>query len=95
MTRVIVPVKGRILVQLGASEWGDIPVPEKTFDSVTNGVVIKVHPDDEKEYGDWVGEQAYWKLYKDDLRVATLPDGGKLAIILISDIDGTSYEGEQ
>lgn len=92
MQRVIEPVKGRILVKLGASEYGNIPVPEKTYDSVTSGEIIKINPEDEHDYGNWVGRTGHWKQFKDDLRVATLPTGEKLAIILISDVDGTSHE---
>jgi hypothetical protein len=92
MTRVIEPAKGRVLVKLGASLYGDIPVPPKDYDSSTYGLIIKVNPEDEKEYGKWVGRIGYWKLYKDDLKISDELGGDKIAVIPISDVDSTSYE---
>ena len=92
MTRVIEPTEGRILVQLNASKYGDVPVPEKTYDTVNEGVVIAINPNDKEWYSWMVGRTAHFRDYKDELRVATTADGKKLAIILISDVDGTSYE---
>lgn len=91
MTRVIEPEQGRVLVKLAVSEYGAIPVPEKTYDSVTSGLIISINPKD-SDYSYLLGRKGYWRLYKDELRVGTLPTGEKLALILISDIDGTSQE---
>lgn len=93
MTRVIEPVSGRILVKLGVSEYGDIPVPEKTYDSITYGEILKVHPDDNID--SWVGMTGHWRLYMDDLRVATLPTGEKLALILLDKVDGISHDDDK
>lgn len=92
MQRVIEPEEGRVLVRLDTSEYGAIPVPEKTYDSVTSGVILSVNEKDKEKYDYLVGRKGYWKLYRDDLRVAVLPTGEKLALILINDIDGTSKE---
>lgn len=97
MQRVIEPEKGRVLVKLDTSEYGDVPVPEKTYDSVVSGEIIKTSKYDKTWYGKrkykhLIGRKGYWRLYKDDLRVARLPSGEKLALILIKDIDGTSEE---
>ena len=89
MQRVIEPAKGRVLVKLGASDYGDIPVPPKDFDSSSYGVIVKVNPEDEHDYGHWVGRVGYWKKFKDDLR---LPEEDKLVLMPINDVDGTSYE---
>lgn len=81
-----------MLVRLETSEYGAIPVPEKTYDSVTSGIILSVNSNEESEYGYLIGRKGYWKLYKDDLRVGTLPSGEKLALIQINDIEGTSEE---
>lgn len=81
-----------MLVRLDTSEFGAIPVPEKTYDSVTKGIILSVNSKDENEYGYLVGKRGYWRLYKDELRVGELPTGEKLALILINDIEGTSEE---
>ncbi len=91
MTRVIEPTKGRILVKLDASKYGNVPVPEKTYDTVNSGEVVKIHPDDLKEYQDWIGKAVFFRDYMDDLRVAVLADGEKLALIKIDNVEGTSY----
>lgn len=92
MQRVIQPQEGRVLVRLDTSEFGAIPVPEKTYDSVTSGAILSVNSKDEDKYGYLVGKRGYWRLYKDELRVGVLPTGEKLALILINDIEGTSEE---
>lgn len=92
MTRVNEPTKGRVLVKLGASDFGDIPVPPKDYDSSTYGLIIKVNPEDEEEYGKWIGRIGYWKKFKDDLKISDEIGGEKLAVILIDDVDNTSYE---
>lgn len=91
MQRVITPEQGRVLVKLDTSEYGEVPVPEKTYDSVTSGTILAINEND-VDYQYLVGRKGYWRLYKDDLRVAKLPTGEKLALILIKDIDGTSEE---
>lgn len=81
------PTKGNILVELSASEWGDIPVPEKSHDSLTYGKVISVSKS-EVEKNDWlVGRTAYWRKYRDDARI-----GENMCFIEVKDIMGTSYE---
>jgi len=92
MTRVIEPAKGRVLVKLGASAYGEIPVPPKDYDSITYGLIVKVSEEDEKEYGNWVKKIGYWRKYKDDMRVEVIEGGDSLALIDIIDIMGTSYE---
>lgn len=92
MTRVVEPTKGRILVKLGVSEYGDIPVPPKDYDSITWGLIVKVHPDDEKEYGKWVGKFGHWKKFMDDLRIDSVVGNETLALIPIDKVDGLSYE---
>lgn len=94
MTRVIEPLPGRVLVKLGVSAYGDIPVPPKDYDSLMEGIIIKVSRPDEEIYGYLVGRIGHFKKYKDDLVVGTTAEGGKLALIPIQDIDGTSYEEE-
>jgi len=92
MTRVIEPSVGTVLVKLAVSEHGDIPVPEKNHDSITNGTILAVHPDDKEKYGDLVGRTGYWRLYKDDLRIDARVGAEKLCLIEIKDILGSSYE---
>jgi len=95
MQRIIEPEKGRVLVKLGVSKYGAVPVPEKTYDTVNEGEIIEVNPIDRKEWGYLVGRIGYFKDYKDELRVVTLPTGEKLALIPINDIDGTSYDDDK
>lgn len=92
MTRVIEPTQGRVLVKLGVSEYGNVPVPPKDYDSITYGVILKVHPNDEKEYGFLIGRTGHWKKFMDDLRIEGLVGEEKLALIPIDKIDGTSYD---
>ena len=84
---IIEPTKGTVLVELGTSEWGDIPVPEKAHDSLTWGKVVAVNESETKEYGWMVGRNAHWRKYKDDARVDRTS-----CFIEIKDILGTSYE---
>ena len=92
MTRVIEPTKGRVLVKLGVSEYGDIPVPPKDYDSITWGLIIKLNSEDEKQYSSWVGKYGHWKKYMDDLRIGEMAGKETLALIEISKIDGISWE---
>jgi hypothetical protein len=92
MTRVIEPEKGRVLVKLGVSKYGNVPVPEKTYDTVNEGEIIAVNEIDRESWGYLVGRTGHFKDYMDDLRVATLPTGKKLALIRIDNIEGTSYD---
>ena len=92
MQRVIEPEQGRVLVKLGTSKYGDVPVPEKSYDTVNEGEIVAVNPDDEELYSRLVGRTAFFRDYKDELRVGELPTGEKLALILINDIEGTSPE---
>lgn len=92
MTRVIEPTRGRILVKLGVSNFGDIPVPPKDYDSIIEGVILKVNPEDEKKYGHWVNQVGYWRKFMDDMRVATLSDGSQLAIVDIDKVMGIAHE---
>jgi len=91
MQRVITPEQGRVLVKLDTSEYGEVPVPEKTYDSVTSGTILAINESD-TDHQYLVGRRGYWRLYKDELRVAKLDTGEKLALILINDIEGTSEE---
>lgn len=92
MTRVIEPAKGRVLVKLGASNYGDIPVPPKDYDSITYGLIVRVNEQDKEEYGAWVNKIGYWRQFKDDMRVEVSEGGESLALVDINDIMGTSYE---
>ncbi len=89
MTRIIEPTKGNILAKLSTSEYGDIPVPEKDYDSITWGTVVATNEEDKEEYGYLLGRQAYWRRFKDDCRIA---DEKTLVLIEINDILGSSYE---
>jgi co-chaperonin GroES (HSP10) len=83
---IIEPMRGTVLVELGTSEWGDIPVPEKSHDSLTWGKVVAVNEDDKEAYGFLQNRNAHWRKYKDDARV-----DNNYAFIEIKDILGTSY----
>ena len=92
MTRVIEPTKGRVLVKLGVSEYGDIPVPPKDYDSITWGLIVKLHPDDVKEYGHWVNKFGHWRKFMDDMRVDFSSGSENFALVDIDKIMGISYE---
>jgi len=91
MTRVIEPTQGRVLVKLGVSEYGNIPVPPKDYDSITWGLIVKVNPAD-KEYSGWVGKFGHWRRFKDDMRVDFSSGNENFALVDIIDIMGISYE---
>lgn len=92
MTRVIEPTKGRVLVKLGASNYGDIPVPPKDYDSITYGLIIKVNELDKEQCGEWLNKIGYWRQYKDDMKVEVTEGGESLALIDINDVMGISHE---
>lgn len=69
------------------SEFDNIPVPEKDYDSMTWGTILAVNKNDEADYGFLVGRQAHWRKFKDDCRV-----GKNDVLIEIKDILGSSYE---
>jgi hypothetical protein len=79
------PQPGWALVSIAASEWGDIPTPQKTYDSVTSGEILEIHPSDQPEYGDLVGHVGHWAKFKDDIRFGTF------SFVKLSDIAGISY----
>lgn len=85
---IIRPREGVVLVKLAASNYGDIPMPEKSYDSITNGVIVATNPKD-TESDFQVGDSGFWRLYKDDCRV-TGDNDEKLALINITDILGTA-----
>lgn len=85
-------MKGRVLVKLGTSEYGDIPVPPKDYDSITYGEIVGVCPEEKAEYGYLVGRTGHWRRYLDDMRVAVIDGGESLALIDIKDIMGTSHD---
>lgn len=87
----IEPQTGRVLVELATSNYGDIPMPEKSYDSITSGKIITVNTEDIVAgfQVDWVGRTGYWRLYKDDCRVEG-PNGEKLALIEVNDVMGLS-----
>jgi hypothetical protein len=84
----VVPQPGVALVKLPVSDYGAIPVPERSHDSLTWGTVISLHEDD-KKYEYLIGRTAYWRKYKDDARVK---GDDKLVFIEINDILGSSYD---
>jgi co-chaperonin GroES (HSP10) len=90
---ILEPESGSVLVELGISEFGNIPVPEKQHDSMTWGKVIAVNEmDTDKEY--LIGRIAFWRKYKDDARVPdAIAEGKRYVWIQIEDILGTAYEG--
>lgn len=83
------PEPGTVLVKLAESEFGNIPVPTKAYDSLTWGLVVKLNSaDTTKTYLE--NRIAYWRKYKDDARVPET----KFALIEIKDILGSSYESD-
>lgn len=80
----IEPAEGVVLVEL-IKEFGDIPTPEKSHDSLTSGKIVSVNKADE-DYNSRIGQIAHWRKYVDDAR---LP--GNLCFIDIKDIKGFSY----
>ncbi len=85
----IEPMPGVILVELPASEFGDVPTIAKSHDSMTYGKVLAMHElDKEEQY--LLGRVAYWRKYKDDARIPHT----QYALIEISDILGSSYDTE-
>lgn len=88
---MITPQAGVVLVALSASNYGAVPLTEKTtFDSITSGTIIAISPLDEKDLTFKVGDMGYWRQYKDDARVKG-DKGEKQALIEIKDILGTSH----
>lgn len=85
----IEPNKGVVLVELSASNYGNVPLAQKKFDSITSGIIIAFNKDDAFEYSDWLNRTGHWREYKDDARVKG-PSGEKCAFIEIKDILGTS-----
>lgn len=88
MSTVITPMPGVALVQLGASEFGNVPVPEKAHDSMTSGIVVGMNPSD-SNWKDLMGKTIYYRKFKDDARIN---GKDKLVLIEISDILGSSYD---
>jgi len=75
------PEPGIALVKL-IPKYSGIKAPEKTYDSIMEGTIIKINKDDEsKSY--MIGKIGYWRQFKDDLR---LTDG--FAFIELKDIFG-------
>lgn len=83
---------GTALVSLGASNFGDVPVPEKSHDTITWGTIIKLNKEDEKQYGYLLNREGYWRAYKDDAKIDPHVGQKKLCLIDIKDILGSSYE---
>jgi len=83
---MIKPALGIVLVELPNSNYGSVPFPEKSYDSVTYGTIVAVHPDDDQSL---LGKTEYHRLFKDDCRVKG-DNGEKQALIEIADIMGTS-----
>lgn len=83
-------MKGTVLAKLSASEYGDIPVPEKDYDSITWGTVVELNKDD-ADYDYLLGRQIYYRRFKDDARIAF---DKTLVLIEIKDILGSSYDEE-
>ena len=93
------PEPGIALVKL-IPKYSGIKAPEKSYDSIMEGEIIKVGYD-AKEYGVdkepklvstkayLVGRIGYWRQFKDDLRLTD-----DYAFIEIRDILGTSERGE-
>jgi hypothetical protein len=86
---IIEPSDGVVLVELAASNYGDFQLPEKSYDSISYGVIVAISPVPGLAK-DWIGRTAYWRMYKDDCRL-TDDNDRKLALIEIKDILGTSY----
>lgn len=88
MMIMIEPQTGVVLVELATSNYGDIPMPEKSYDSITSGKIIAL-PEHNVTMQFKIGDIGYWRLYKDDCRVEG-PKGEKLALIEVKDILGVS-----
>ena len=86
----IKPFPGVVLVELDASNYGNIPMPEKSYDSITEGTVIAVAEKDEEEWGYLVGHKVHYPKFKDDCPVKN-PENRKLNLIPLKDIYGSSY----
>lgn len=87
---MIEPRTGAVLVELAASNYGAIPLPEKSYDSITSGKIIAVSDEVSiPPLKEMIGKTGYWRLYKDDCRVEG-PNGEKQALIEIKDILGLS-----
>ncbi|MDE1829390.1 MAG: hypothetical protein KGI25_03605 [Thaumarchaeota archaeon] len=90
--KILEPMQGSVLVELGISEFGDIPVPTKDHDSMTWGRVIAVNEED-KDFEFLIDRIAFWRKYKDDARVPdTIAEGKRYVWIEIKDILGTANE---
>jgi hypothetical protein len=88
----IEPTKGSVLVSLPPSDYGDVVLTEKAYDSVTNGEILSVAKEDEEKIGHWVGRIGYWHKFRDDARITGTADTRKMALVEVKDILGTSYE---
>ena len=78
------PEPGNALVNL-VPTYGDVPVPPKSYDSLTAGEILAVHPNDkDKQY--LVGRIGHWAQFKDDVRLE-----GNIAFVPLKDILGSSY----
>lgn len=83
---IIEPNQGVLLVKLPASEFGNIPVPDKAYASTTYGEVLYVHHTDKTKHGYLVGRTAYWDKFKD----IKIPTTDNLAFVKVEDVMGYS-----
>lgn len=87
---IIEPFVGVVLVELPASNYGVIPMPSKSYDSITHGTVLAINPKDQDTWGHLVGRTVHYPTFKDDCKVKT-DDKRNLQLIPIKDIYGSSY----
>lgn len=80
----LTPLDGVVLVELGSSPFGNIPVPEKKYDSRTEGVIVALPVEKVGELQ--IGLKVFWEEYKDTVRAKQ--DDKEYAFIKIEDIRG-------
>lgn len=100
----LIPINASVLVELSKSPYGDIPVPDKKYDSRTEGKVIAISDTLQEKnrlanalpaphnqsWDHLIGKTVYWEEYKDGIRAE---DGDKTyAFIKFEDIRG--YEAD-
>lgn len=88
---VIEPQPEVLLIELAASNHGDLPIGEQ-YNEITQGVVIKINPEDKEFHGKLLNRTVYFRQFKGDCQI--FHDKKKLALIELKDILGSSYAPE-
>ena len=77
------PLNDTVLVEIVGSQYGNVAIPDKKYDSRTSCTVLQVG---NEELDFLIGHEAFWRMFKDD---AQFKDGNKtFAFIDASDILG-------